>query len=40
MTIFDITRDTNPHVGFGGGGPHFCLGNFVRPVKSLPCRIR
>jgi cytochrome P450 len=24
---FDITRNPNPHVGFGGGGPHFCLGN-------------
>jgi cytochrome P450 len=23
---FDITRDPNPHVGFGGPGPHFCLG--------------
>ena len=23
---FDITRNPNPHVGFGGGGPHFCLG--------------
>ena len=23
---FDLTRDPNPHVGFGGGGPHFCLG--------------
>jgi cytochrome P450 len=23
---FDITRRPNPHVGFGGGGPHFCLG--------------
>ena len=23
---FDITRDPNPHVGFGGGGAHFCLG--------------
>jgi cytochrome P450 len=26
---FDITRDPNPHVGFGGGGPHFCLGFFL-----------
>ncbi|MBN9735611.1 MULTISPECIES: cytochrome P450 [unclassified Pseudonocardia] len=24
---FDITRSPNPHVGFGGGGPHFCMGN-------------
>src|SRR4051794_34164073 len=23
---FDIERDPNPHVSFGGGGPHFCLG--------------
>src|SRR5204862_5565541 len=23
---FDITRDPNPHVGFGGPGAHFCLG--------------
>lgn len=23
---FDITRSPNPHFGFGGGGPHFCLG--------------
>jgi cytochrome P450 len=23
---FDITRDTTDHVGFGGPGPHFCLG--------------
>ena len=23
---FDIMRSPNPHVGFGGGGPHFCLG--------------
>jgi cytochrome P450 len=23
---FDVTRHPNPHVGFGGGGPHFCLG--------------
>jgi cholest-4-en-3-one 26-monooxygenase len=23
---FDITRNPNPHIAFGGGGPHFCLG--------------
>jgi methyl-branched lipid omega-hydroxylase len=23
---FDVTRDPNEHLGFGGGGPHFCLG--------------
>jgi cytochrome P450 len=23
---FDITRHPNPHLGFGGPGPHFCLG--------------
>jgi cytochrome P450 len=23
---FDITRSPNQHVGFGGAGPHFCLG--------------
>ncbi len=24
--VFDITRNPNPHMAFGGGGPHFCLG--------------
>ncbi len=24
--VFDITRSPNPHMAFGGGGPHFCLG--------------
>jgi cytochrome P450 len=24
--VFDLTRDPNPHVGFGSRGPHFCLG--------------
>jgi methyl-branched lipid omega-hydroxylase len=24
--VLDLTRDPNPHVGFGGHGPHFCLG--------------
>jgi cytochrome P450 len=23
---FDLSRPKNPHVGFGGGGPHFCIG--------------
>jgi cytochrome P450 len=25
--VFDVRRTPNNHVGFGGGGPHFCLGN-------------
>jgi cytochrome P450 len=24
--LFDIRRSPNPHVSFGGGGPHYCLG--------------
>ncbi len=27
--VFDILRNPNPHVGFGGGGAHFCLGSNV-----------
>ena len=23
---FDLSRSPNPHLGFGGGGLHFCLG--------------
>lgn len=23
---FDVTRNPNPHLGYGGGGAHFCLG--------------
>ncbi|MDQ1520516.1 MAG: methyl-branched lipid omega-hydroxylase, partial [Actinomycetota bacterium] len=23
---FDVTRTPNEHLGFGAGGPHFCLG--------------
>jgi cytochrome P450 len=30
---FDILRSPNPHLGFGGGGPHFCLGNFVAKMQ-------
>ena len=24
--LFDVTRNPNPHIGFGAGGAHFCLG--------------
>jgi len=24
--LFDVAREPNPHLGFGGGGAHFCLG--------------
>ncbi|MGB0962695.1 MAG: cytochrome P450, partial [Mycobacterium sp.] len=24
--MFDVRRQPNPHLGFGGGGAHFCLG--------------
>ncbi|MGQ4618627.1 cytochrome P450 [Nocardia sp. R7R-8] len=30
---FDILRSPNPHVGFGGGGPHYCMGNFVAKIQ-------
>jgi cytochrome P450 len=26
---FDIQRSPNQHLGFGGGGPHFCLGSVL-----------
>jgi cytochrome P450 len=30
---FDIERDPNPHVAFGGGGAHFCLGAHIARVE-------
>jgi Cytochrome P450 len=30
---FDLSRNPNPHVAFGGGGVHFCLGNQL--AKSM-----
>jgi cytochrome P450 len=30
---FDITRDPNPHVAFGGGGPHYCMGTFLAKMQ-------
>ena len=31
--VFDITRDPNPQIGFGGGGPHFCLGSHLARMQ-------
>lgn len=29
----DLSRKPNRHVGFGGGGPHFCMGSFVAKMQ-------
>ncbi|HEX7355615.1 MAG TPA: cytochrome P450 [Mycobacteriales bacterium] len=31
---FDLTRAPNPHVAFGGGGPHFCLGSYFARLET------
>lgn len=35
---FDVTRRPNRHVGFGGGGPHFCLGSQLAKTQ-LRCLV-
>jgi cytochrome P450 len=30
---FDLSRPRHPHVGFGGGGVHYCLGNGIAKVQ-------
>ncbi|RPK72480.1 MULTISPECIES: cytochrome P450 [Streptomyces] len=46
---FDITRSPNPHLGYGGGGPHHCLGAHLarlemkalfRELLTRPERVR
>ena len=34
---FDVLRDPNPHIGYGGPGPHFCLGAHLarREIKVM-----
>ncbi|MER6666871.1 cytochrome P450 [Amycolatopsis japonica] len=30
---FDVTRSPNPHVSFGGGGPHVCIGRGLANIE-------
>lgn len=30
---FDLLRSPNPHLGFGGGGPHYCMGAFLAKTQ-------
>jgi cholest-4-en-3-one 26-monooxygenase len=33
---FNILRDPNPHLAFGGNGAHYCIGaNWINGVKAL-----